>query len=42
VKITERREDKTVNPYIGLVKFREIEEHQNSICVIAKSAEVWG
>jgi hypothetical protein len=37
-----RKEDNSVIPFINLVKFREIEEHQNSICVIAKTAEVWG
>ena len=29
-----RRKDKSVIPFINLVKFREMEEHQNSICVI--------
>ena len=29
-----RREENSVIPFINLVKFREIEEHQNSICVI--------
>ena len=29
-----RREDNSVIPFIDLVKFREMEEHQNSICVI--------
>ena len=29
-----RREDNSVIPFINLVKFREMEEHQNSICVI--------
>ena len=31
-----RREDNSVIPFIDLVKFREMEEHQNSICVITK------
>ena len=31
-----RREDNSVIPLIYLVKFKEMEEHQNSICVIAK------
>ena len=29
-----RREDNSVIPFINLVKFREMEKHQNSICVI--------
>ena len=29
-----RREDNSVIPFINLVKFRAMEEHQNSICVI--------
>ena len=31
---TNREEDNSVIPFINLVKFREMEEHQNSICVI--------
>ena len=34
VNMTGRREDNSVIPFINLVKFREMEEHQNSICVI--------
>ena len=29
-----RIEDNSVIPFINIVKFREIKEHQNSICVI--------
>ena len=29
-----RRVDNSVIPFIKLVKFREMEEHQNSICLI--------
>ena len=29
------REDNSVIPFINLVKLREMEEHQNSICVIS-------
>ena len=29
-----RRKDNSVIPFINLDKFREMEEHQNSICVI--------
>ena len=42
VNMTGRREDNSVIPFINLVKFREMEEHQNSICAIPKTAEVWG
>jgi hypothetical protein len=35
-----RKEDNSVISFINLVKFRKIEQHQNSICVIAKTAEV--
>jgi hypothetical protein len=37
-----RREDNFVILFINLVKFREMEEHQKSMCVIAKTAEIWG
>jgi hypothetical protein len=42
VNMTGRRKDNSIIPFINLVKFREMEEHQNSICVIAKTAKVWG
>ena len=29
-----KRENNSVIPFINLVKYREMEEHQNSICVI--------
>jgi hypothetical protein len=37
-----RREDNSVIPFITLMKFREMEEHKNSMCVIVKTAELWG